>query len=181
MTVISGWKEEKTGSTQIPSCSFQSVNQPRVNKSSIIRARIIQLVERQAEKSGAILTLRVGVHGVASDFFLAESTSSANSKHWFTTSFLGCRKAVLGACLQCRLSYGVLTTPVSRAIACINVCTPVKNPPNPSLKHTLFGHTKLLHTLTGTGIALLLRLLCLTQVRPPEFPARDNEVVNMYM
>ena len=139
MTVISGWKEEKTGSTQIPSCSFQSINPPRVNKSSIIRTRIIQLVERQAENSGAILTLRVGlgVHSVSSDFFIAASTSSANSKHRFTTSFLGCRKAVLGVCLQCRLSYGVFTTPVSRAIACINVCTHVKNPKIPAIYHCL--------------------------------------------
>ena len=36
----------------------------------------------------------------------------------------------------------------------------------------LSGHGKILHTLVGMGS---LQLLCLTQVRQPEFPTRNNE------
>ena len=82
-----------------------------------------QLVDYPIEKPGAILT-RVWVSGAAKDFFLPESTSSADS---LTVS-------VQPPC----------------AIECINICVHVKNP-----KHlaaiTLFGHTKILHTLTEMG------------------------------
>ena len=60
---------------------------------------------------------------------------------------------------------------------CNNICEHVKNPKHWQPYHCL--DTKMLHTLIGEGIALLLRLLCLkmTQVRPPAFPARDNGVL----
>ena len=41
----------------------------------------------------------------------------------------------------------------------------------------LFGHTKIMHTRIGMGIALLLQLVCLTKVRRPEFLTRDNEII----
>ena len=43
--------------------------------------------------------------GAAEQVFSPGSAFYANSKHWFTTSFLGgrCRKALLGVCLLCWL------------------------------------------------------------------------------
>ena len=64
------------------------------------------------------------------------------------------------------------------AIACINTCAHVKNSQTraavPLIEHT----QNAAHTGRSGYMALLLRLLCLiTQVRRPEFPARDNEVL----
>ena len=40
----------------------------------------------------------------------------------------------------------------------------------------LFGYKKILHTLIGMGSAALAAA-CLTQVRRPEFPTREKEVI----
>ena len=46
------------------------------------------------------------------------------------------------------------------------------------LSHIPFGHRKTLHTLTGKGSAALAAAVpLLTQVRLPQFPARDKEVL----
>ena len=42
---------------------------------------------------------------------------------------------------------------------------------------SLFGHTKILHT-SRNWVALLLRLMCLTQVTRPKSSARDKESLN---
>ena len=62
-----------------------------------------------------------------------------------------------------------------RAIAFINIRARVKN-----LKHWQPCHcldTRKYYTHWQEWVALLLQLLCLTQVRWPEFPTRDKEVL----
>ena len=106
------------------------------------------VIERPTEEQGAIL-MPVRVPAAARDF-----SPRVN--------------------FQCRLSYGVRK--VLCAIACINILHTVKIPSSGS-HIPLFGHTKILHTLIGMGIALLLQLVCLTKVRRPEFLTSDNEVM----
>ena len=87
-------------------------------------AGIVQLVERPIEKPGAVLT-RVRVPGAARDF-----SSRVN--------------------FQCRLSYGVITSPSSPASLSVRT---LKIPTLAAI--ALFGHTKILHTLIGMGSAAL--------------------------
>ena len=71
---------------------------------------------------------------------------------------------------QCRPSYSVHTVPMS-----INICAHVKNPTHWQPYHCLDTRQYCTHWLEW--VALLLRLLHLTQVWQPEFPARDEEVL----
>ena len=59
------------------------------------------------------------------------------------------------------------------AIACIDICVHA-NKSQTLTAIPLFGHTKILHTLTGMGSAALL---CITRVRRPEISGRGNEVL----
>ena len=71
---------------------------------------------------------------------------------------------------QCRLSYGVRTA--SRVQP--HSPTPVSTLKVPNIgSHTIVWT----HENTEKWVALFLWLLCLTQVRRPEFPSRDNEVL----
>ena len=81
------------------------------------------------------------------EIFLPESTSGADSL------------------------YGVRTAPVCNQIQ--HLCVRYKSPTLAAIP--LFGHTKILHTLIRVGSAAQ-RLLCLTRIRRPEFPARNNEI-----
>jgi len=116
-----------------------------------LKSGIAQMVERPTETPGARLT-RVRFPVVARD-----SSSSIS--------------------FECRLSYSVRTP--SGAIACSytryvssmnSFKTALRIPTQAAVP--LSGHTKMLHTL----VALLLRLLCLTEVRWSEFPAMGNAV-----
>ena len=80
---------------------------------------VAQLVERPAEKAGAILT-RVRVPGAARDFSPRGS-------------------------FQCRLSYGVRTAPPC-AIACINFRASVKQIPNTDSYAIVWTHESTAHT-----------------------------------
>ena len=86
-----------------------------------------QLVKRLSKKTGAILT-RVRVPGAARDF-----SPRVN--------------------FRCRLSYRVRTAPV--CIARISISMHIKKSPILSAI-PLFGHMKILHTLTGMGSAALV-------------------------
>ena len=86
---------------------------------------IAQLVERPTEKPGAVPT-RVRVPGEVKDFSPRVS-------------------------FQCRLLRCPYSPPC--AIACINICTLVKNSTHWQPYHC-FGHTKILHTLAEIGSAV---------------------------
>ena len=115
-------------------------------------AGIAQLVGRPTEKPGAILTL-VRVPGAARDFSPRAS-------------------------FQCRLPYGVRAAPECNRM---HQHTRTFKIPNTGRHTIIWTHENTAHTDRDGYIALLLRLLCLTQVRRPEFPARDKEVnISLY-
>ena len=101
-------------SVQRPNCSFMLWTE----------ISIAQLIERPTEKPGAILS-RVRVPGAARDFFLPESTSSADSLKEYVQPRVQ---------LHASVSRRTLKIPKAGTI--------------PS-----FGHIKVLHTLIGMGSA----------------------------
>ena len=100
--------------------------------------------------------------------------------------------------LQCRLSYGIRTAPVwfvsqspfnadsltvfaqpPCAIACINICVHVKKHKHWQPYTTVWTPQYCTHWQQWVALLLpLLCLLCLTQVRRPELPTRDDEVIH---
>ena len=111
-----------------------------------------QLVERSTEKPGAKLT-RVRVPGAARDF-----SPRVN--------------------FQCRLSHGVRTAPCVQSHESTSAHT-LKIPDIGSHTNALTHENRLTaHAETNNKwVALLLRLLRLTQVRRPEFPVRDKDIL----
>ena len=77
---------------------------------------------------------------------------------------------------KCKLSYGVRMHQQLCARKNKNKTT-TKTGPQALAAKPLFGHTKFLHTLVATVSAAVSGMLCLNQVKRPQFPARDNEVV----
>ena len=113
-------------------------------------AVIAQLAECLTEKAGAILT-RIEFPRAARDFS--------------PTSQLPVQTLNVPAAPLCnRIHQRLFARQKSQTLAAIHIPLP-------------FGHRKILHTLIGMGIALLLWLFCPTQVRRPEVPASDKEVL----
>ena len=74
---------------------------------------------------------------------------------------------------QCRLLQCLYSPPCS--VTCINICVHIKNPQRWQTDHCLDTQKYYTHRLEW--VVLLLYLLYLTQVRRPEFPVRDKEIL----
>ena len=110
-------------------------------------ATIAQLVQHPTENPGTTLT-QVWIPGGERDF----------------SPRVNC---------QCRLFTVSVQPPC--AIACVNVCTYVKYPKHWQSYHCLDARKYGTHW--QEWVALVLWLLCLTQVRWPKLPIKDNEVL----
>ena len=88
------------------------------------------------------------------------------------------KKDVVNQCLEFASSADSLTVSVQPpcAMACLNICAHV-NDPKHWQQYYHCSETLKYYTNSLEWVALLVRLLFLTQVRPPEFSARDKEVL----